>query len=110
MAASGGQAASTLDGDSFHGRVVDTWPSGGPRVPPGPGRGPLTLRLALPARHSARRRPLLRTDPAHTAPEVLLLPDRHRLLQPVDQPVTGREGLGTVCRRDRDADARLAHR
>src|SRR5216684_6703196 len=40
--------------------------------------------------------------------EVLLLPDRHRLLQGVDGEAAGLESLGAMGRRHRDHDARLA--
>src|SRR5713101_1162151 len=39
--------------------------------------------------------------------EVLLLPDRHRLLQGIDGEAAGLEGLAAVGRGDRDHHARL---
>src|SRR5690348_7288195 len=53
---------------------------------------------------------LLRPDPDLTAAEALALPDRHDLLQPVDEPVAGLERLRPVSRRHGDADARLPDR
>src|ERR1035437_5973324 len=47
--------------------------------------------------------------PDHAVNERLPLPDGDRLLESVDQPTTGVEGLRAMGRRDDDQDAGLAH-
>ena len=71
-------------------------------------RNPQPVRRAPAPR---RRRPtLLSADPYGAAPIVFLLPDRHELLQPIDEPVAGLECLGAMARAHRDADAGFADR
>ena len=60
---------------------------------------------AAPGAPGRRRPALLSADPHRAAPIVFLLPDRHDLLQPIDEPVAGLERLGAMrprsprCRR-----------
>src|SRR5260370_40192795 len=49
----------------------------------------------------------LEAHPRLAVLEVLLLPDRHRLLQGIDGEAAGLEGFATVRRGDRDHHARL---
>src|SRR6185295_3309881 len=49
----------------------------------------------------------LQTHPHLAVLEVLLLPDRHRLLEGIDGEATGLEGLAAVGRGDRDHHTRL---
>src|SRR6185437_7945739 len=50
----------------------------------------------------------LAADPHFAALEVLLLPDRHDFLQPIDREAAGLEGLRAMRRRDRDRYRGLA--